>query len=98
MANRKAKGKRAKTRHKLQSKRKVTVNQLLLKPDLDSTVQIDIEASVHEGMPHPRFQGLTGKVVGYRGKAVEVRIGKGSKAKLLVVHPAHLKVLEVGGK
>jgi len=98
MANRKAKGIRAKTRHKLQSGGKVTVNRLLLKPEINSTVQINIEASVQRGMPHPRYQGRTGIVVGYRGSAAEVEIGKGKNAKRLIVHPVHLKVLEGGKK
>lgn len=97
MANKKAKGMRAKTRHKLQSRGKMTVNRLLLKPEINSAVQIDIEASVQRGMPHPRYQGKTGIVVGYRGDAAEIKIGKGKSEKMLIVHPAHLKVLE-GGK
>ena len=99
MAGRKAKGQRAKTRHKLKrKKKKVTVNRLLSKPQIDATVQISIDSAVHSGMPHPRFQGLTGKVIGYRGKVVEVRLKHGKTEKLLLVHPAHLNILEVENK
>jgi large subunit ribosomal protein L21e len=99
MANRKAKGPRAKTRHKLKRKRKKsTPNRLLSKPQIDATVQINIDSAVHSGMPHPRFQGLTGKVIGYRGKVVEVKLKQGKAEKLLLVHPAHLNILEVEKK
>ncbi|MCD6478459.1 MAG: 50S ribosomal protein L21e [Candidatus Diapherotrites archaeon] len=99
MANKKAKGPRAKTRHKLKgNKKRVTVNRLLSKPEIDATVQININSSVHSGMPHPRFHGLTGKVVGYRGRVVEVRLKHGKTEKLLLVHPAHLNILEVENK
>lgn len=99
MANRKSKGPRAKTRHKLKREgKKVTINRLLSKPQIDATVQINIDSAVHSGMPHRRFHGLTGRVVGYRGNVVEVQVKHGRKEKLLLVHPAHLKVLEVEKK
>ena len=99
MANKKAKGPRAKTRHKLKRKgKKVTVNRLLSKPEINATVQVKINSSVHSGMPHPRFHGLTGKVVSHRGKAVEVRLKQGNAEKTILVHPAHLNVLEVEKK
>lgn len=99
MTGKRSKGSRSKTRHKLKKREKrATVNRLLEKPPINSTVQIDIDSSVHKGMPHPRFQGLSGKVIAYRGSSAEVKIRHGNKEKVLVVHPIHLKILEVGGK
>jgi len=96
MTGKRSKGLRSKTRHKLRKHgKKATVNRLLEKPALNSTVQVNINSSVHKGMPHARFQGLSGKVVGYRGNSVEVKIKDGNKEKLLVVRPIHLKILEV---
>ena len=42
-------------------------------------------------MPHPRFQGRTGVVVGQRGRAYIVQIRDGGKIKTLFVRPEHLK-------
>lgn len=99
MSNKKSTGPRAKTRHKLGRKApRLTIKKLLSKPEEGKTVQVNIDSSVHSGMPHHRFQGLTGKVVGHKGKTVEVKLFKGNSEKLLVVHPAHLNILEAGKK
>lgn len=99
MTGKRSKGQRSKTRHKLRAPgEKLTVNKVLSKPAINSTVQININSSFHSGLPHPRFQGITGKVVAYRGEGVEVKLRDGNKEKLIVTHPVHLKVLEVGKK
>ncbi|MCX8190186.1 MAG: 50S ribosomal protein L21e [Candidatus Diapherotrites archaeon] len=99
MTGKRSRGQRSKTRHKLRApKKELTINKILSKPAIDSTVQININSSFHHGLPHPRFQGITGKVVAYRGEGVEVKIHDGKKEKLIVTHPVHLKVLEVGKK
>ncbi|MCD6503364.1 MAG: 50S ribosomal protein L21e [Euryarchaeota archaeon] len=58
-------------------------------------VTIDIEPSVHKGMPHPRFQGRTGVVIGKQGKAYVVRIRDGGKYKKIIALPVHLKPIQV---
>lgn len=95
MANKKAKGKRAKTRRKMKKgNEKVTVNKLLRKIDLGSTAQVNINSSVHSGLPFRRFQGLTGKVKEKRGNAYIVKLRDGGKWKEVIAHPAHLKILK----
>lgn len=54
-------------------------------------VAVKIDPAVHRGMPHIRFQGLTGTVVGRQGDAFQVEVYDGSKPKTLVVRPEHLK-------
>ena len=54
-------------------------------------VVIDIEPSVRRGMPHRRYQGKVGVVVGKRGSAYLVDIKIGNKLKHLMVLPVHLK-------
>ncbi|MEM4662832.1 MAG: 50S ribosomal protein L21e [Candidatus Diapherotrites archaeon] len=99
MTGKRSRGQRSKTRHKLAApKEKLTVTKILSKPNINSTVQININSSFHEGLPHPRFQGLSGKVIGYRGDAVEVKLRDGKKEKIVLAHPVHLKVLEVDKK
>ncbi|MEM3030777.1 MAG: 50S ribosomal protein L21e [Candidatus Micrarchaeia archaeon] len=44
----------------------------------------------HAGMPHPRYRGRTGRVVGMQGSAYIVEIQDGGAAKRLVVPGVHL--------
>jgi large subunit ribosomal protein L21e len=42
-------------------------------------------------MPHHRFKGLAGHIVGKRGKSYIVEIADGNKVKKLISRPEHLK-------
>lgn len=53
-------------------------------------VVIKINPSIHKGMPHRRYHGRVGVIVGKRGKAYEVKVTDGGKEKLLIVRPEHL--------
>lgn len=53
-------------------------------------VNIVIDPSIHKGMPHSRFHGLTGVVTGIRGTAYEVSVNVGGKTKIVVSRPEHL--------
>jgi large subunit ribosomal protein L21e len=55
-----------------------------------ASVSVDINSSVHKGMPHHRFQGYTGKIEGTQGNAYLVGITVGKKHKTLIVRPEHL--------
>lgn len=98
MANKKAKGKRAKTRSILRKKnrQKMTVNRVLAEFSIGEKVAIKAEPSVHSGLPHRRYQGKTGTVTGKRGKCFEVKTMKGNKEAILIVHPTHLQ--RIGGQ
>ncbi|WP_277553040.1 50S ribosomal protein L21e [Halobaculum limi] len=54
-------------------------------------VHLNIDPSVPDGRFHPRFNGHTGTVKGKQGAAFKVEIVDGSKAKTIIVKPAHLK-------
>jgi len=41
-------------------------------------------------MPHRRYQGKTGVILGVRGKSYEVKVKLGDKEKILVIRPEHL--------
>ena len=90
---RRPRGLRSKTRKKLRKARRggVTITQMLKEFEIGDKVTIVIEPSVHKGMPHPRFHGRVGEVVGKRGRAYLVRIKDGGKQKLLIALPVHLK-------
>ena len=90
----KSHGFRFKSGRKLRKKvreRRIRIRKVLQTFELGQYVHIDIEPAVQKGMPHPRFQGRTGVVVGQRGRAYLVKIRDGNKHKTLIVRPEHLK-------
>ncbi|MET1159377.1 MAG: 50S ribosomal protein L21e [Thermoprotei archaeon] len=54
-------------------------------------VHIIINPAIHKGMPHRRYHGKTGEVIGKRGKAYIVRVYLGNKEKILFIRPEHLR-------
>ncbi|MFB6123119.1 MAG: 50S ribosomal protein L21e [Haloferacaceae archaeon] len=59
--------------------------------DEGQKVHLKLDPSVPDGRFHPRFDGLTGEVVGKQGRAFKVEITDGSKTKVLITQPAHLR-------
>ncbi|HJJ48948.1 MAG TPA: 50S ribosomal protein L21e [Methanocorpusculum sp.] len=53
-------------------------------------VHIVLDASVQKGMPHPRFHGKTGTIVGQRGRAWLLEIKDGNATKTVIARPQHL--------
>jgi len=53
-------------------------------------VHVIIDPSIHKGMPHPRFHGKTGEVVGKRGRAFVLKVTDGNATKTLITLPEHL--------
>ncbi|RLJ01613.1 MAG: 50S ribosomal protein L21e, partial [Candidatus Aenigmatarchaeota archaeon] len=47
--------------------------------------------SSHRGMPHSRFKGKVGIVVGKRGNAYEISVKDGRAEKMIQTFPEHLK-------
>lgn len=87
----KSHGPRRRTREKFRKTRRATVNQFLREFKVGETVAICVESSSTQGMPFRRFQGLTGKVIGQRGRAYIVEIYDGNKLKKVIADPEHLK-------
>lgn len=54
-------------------------------------VHLRIDPSVDDGRFHPRFNGLTGSVLGQQGRAFKVRVTDGGKEKIVITKPAHLR-------
>ena len=54
-------------------------------------VHIKINPSITKGMPHRRYHGKTGVVLGKRGKAYIVEVYLGDKRKELFIRPEHLR-------
>ena len=71
--------------------RGIKIRKVLQTFEIGEVVHIDIEPAVHKGMPHPRFQGKTGKIVGMRGRAYMVEIRDGGKRKIIFARAEHLR-------
>ncbi|MCD6461812.1 MAG: 50S ribosomal protein L21e [Thermoplasmata archaeon] len=70
------------------------VTHTLLELKEGDKAAIVIDPSVHKGMPHRRFQGLTGVVVGKRGDAYILQVRVGDKMKTVLSRPEHLRKME----
>ncbi len=92
-------GPRKKTRYKLKKdlrKRGLPpVTSVIQNFDVGQKVHIVIEPSVQKGMPHHRFHGRTGTVVGQRGRAWVLEIRDGNCTKMVIARPQHLKAQNV---
>lgn len=86
---RKSHGLRRKTRKKLQ-KRVVRIKDYLQEFEIGDLVCIIINPA-SKSIPHPRFQGLTAKVVEKRGKGYVIEFKHGKKIKRLTITSEHLK-------
>ncbi len=91
VSNKKAKGLRAKTRD-LYKRRgpKISPNRLLKEFEVGQNVTIKINSSVHGGLPHRRFQNLSGKIVAKQGTAYVLNVMHGDKSKQVITTSAHL--------
>ena len=90
---RKSRGFRSKTRFKLIQKPgyRPPITKFLQEFRTNQKVIILQEPSSQRGMPHPRYKGIAGHVIGKRGKSYIVEIVDGNKVKKLISRPEHLK-------
>ena len=88
-------GPRKKTRYKFRKDMRrrgiLPVTSLIQRFELGQKVHVVCEPSIQKGMPHPRFHGKTGTVVGQRGRAWLLEIRDGNKDKIVIARPQHLK-------
>lgn len=86
------------TRRKSRYKLKKTVREKGLSPITRALqeftdgdiVNIDLDPSIQNGMPHPKFHGRTGKVIERRGRAYMVEVRDGGLMKEVIALPEHL--------
>jgi large subunit ribosomal protein L21e len=94
-----SRGLRTGTRRKLKKRSgaKFTITPRLRVFSEKDNVTIRPDPCSQKGMPHFRFKGASGVIVGKRGDAymVEVRIGKGRKT--ITARPEHLVPVKQGG-
>jgi large subunit ribosomal protein L21e len=91
----KSEGVRRKTRTKLKKgpREKNKIMNMLKKFSKGDKVVVKIDSSVQGGMPDPKFHGRVGKVIDFTGRAYRIEIEDFGKKKILIVNPAHLKVV-----
>ncbi len=83
-------GKMRGTRKKLRLGKKPGTTRFLQSFQPGDTVHIKFITT--KKIQHPRFHGMTGKVIEKRGRSYAVQIRDGSVLKTLFVRPEHLKL------
>lgn len=88
-------GPRSKTRHKFsqaaRKKGQPPPSHTLRDFPPGTIVDVVVNPSIHGGMPHSRFHGLTGTVTEKQGESYVVALMVGNKEKTLVSRPEHLR-------
>jgi large subunit ribosomal protein L21e len=94
----KSKGIRSKTRKKFAKKKtlrgRIAITRFLQTFENGEKVIIHPEISFPRNIPHKRFYGKIGEVIGKRGKAFLVEVVDGNKRKVIICPPIHLKKLK----
>lgn len=67
------------------------ITHSLVRFEVGEYVNVVIDPSMHNGMPHKRFHGLTGTVKRIQGGAYEIKVKVGNKYKHPIICPEHLK-------
>jgi large subunit ribosomal protein L21e len=88
-------GPRKKTRYKfkkdLRKRGIMPVTSVIQQFEIGQKVHVVCEPSIQKGMPHRRFHGKTGTVLGQRGRAWVLSINDGNMEKVVIARPQHLK-------
>ena len=74
---------------RLKSKGKLGLTKLLKSFEVGDKVIVNQKPG-HPGMPHPRYRGRHGVIVGKQGSAYRVQIKDGKSEKVLISKPVHL--------
>lgn len=69
------------------------LSYLLFEYKVGDRVCFDIDPSSIRTAPHRRYHGLTGVIVGKRGKAYIIETKLGDKRKIIITTPEHIKPL-----
>jgi large subunit ribosomal protein L21e len=64
---------------------------MLIEYKVGEKVVVDIDPSIHKGMPHRRYHGKIGTIVDKRGRAYIVNVKVGGKTKQIIALPEHLR-------
>ena len=67
------------------------LSRIMIEYRVGDRVYIVADPAVHKAMPHRRYHGKVGVVVGKRGRAYEVEVRVGGKDKKLFLLPEHMR-------
>ncbi|KAA8922062.1 50S ribosomal protein L21e [Thermoplasma sp.] len=87
-------GSRRKLTKSAEERKKSVIGRFMQEFEPGDRVAIDIEPSVHSGMPYHRFQGYTGVVEGSQGDCYKVAVKVDSLTKYVIASPVHLKKIK----
>jgi len=82
---------RSKLRKNVSERGRISIKRFLQEFKINEKVNLTADPAYQKGMYYPRFHGKTGKITGKQGKCYYVSIKDGSKEKIIIVHPIHLK-------
>ncbi|MFX1314387.1 MAG: 50S ribosomal protein L21e [Promethearchaeota archaeon] len=97
------KGYRNKTRKKYRKKVRDrglgSIEKYLIDYTIGDKVDIITDPGQHKrGMPHRRFHGLTGTIIGGRGRCYLVEVKLGNSKKILIIGKEHIRLNSVSAK
>jgi large subunit ribosomal protein L21e len=91
---RKAKGYQSKARSVLRKnpreKGKTGLSKILYEYKPGEKVVVNIDSSIHKGMPHRRYHGKIGVIVNKRGRSYVLNVTQGRAIKEIIVRPEHI--------
>jgi large subunit ribosomal protein L21e len=87
-------GTRSILRKNKRDKGRIFINRLMHQYKAGDKVAIVLDGAQQGGMPHLRFQGRTGEIMGSQGRAFIVSVKDGNMQKTVVARPEHLRPIE----
>ena len=80
-------------RKKVRERGMRSITKFLVKYKIGDKVDIIVDSAEHKrGMPHKRFHGKTGEIIGIRGRCFEVKFKDINKEKMIIVGKAHIRL------
>ncbi len=84
---------RSKHRKNVRDRGLGSIEKYLIYYEINDKVDIITDPSQHRrGMPHRRYHGRTGTIIGKRGRCYEVEVKLGNSKKLLIIGKEHLRI------
>jgi len=72
------------------------VDKYLIDYEIGEKVAIIGDPAQHKrGLPHRRYYGKTGTIIGTRGRCYEVEVSLGKSKKMLIIGKEHLRSLNI---
>ncbi len=84
---------RKRHRKRVREKGLLSIDKYLFEYEIGHKVDIITDPSQQKrGMPHRRYHGLTGTIIGTRGRCYEVEVKLGNSRKKLFIGKEHLRL------